>query len=201
MSTQEFETTSIGWQFYLLQKQVGEWTENFLSRFDVPTLDTSSNLRFSQWFLNLLNFLFWVVVTFLFLWLIWRLWKEFNPYLYAWLNEAQSNRIHSQKHEKEILASALLSQSQELYRNGNYREACKYLYLSLLQFLHEKQILLHKKSRTDGEYLQILRLSNSSVQPYETLITTHEQICFDDMQVEQENYERCRQAYKEITQE
>lgn len=201
MSTQEFETSSPGWQFYLLQKRAGEGLEYFLSRFDSPIPEAASNLRFSQWFLNVLNFLFWVAVTFFVLWLMWRLWKEFNPYLYAWLNEAQSNNVSSKKNDKDLSAAALLSQSQELYRQGHYREACKYLYLSLLQYLHERQTLPHKKSRTDGEYLQILRLSNSSMQPYETLITTHEQICFDEMQVAQDTYQQCRQAYKDITQE
>jgi Domain of unknown function (DUF4129) len=201
MSTQEFETSSLGWQFYLLQKRAEEGIEYFLSRFDVPTPDTSPNLRFSQWFLNLLNFLFWTAVTFFVLWLIWRLWKEFNPYFYAWLNETQLNNVRSTKNEKELSATALLSQSQEFYRQGRFGDACKCLYLALLQFLHEKEALPHKKSRTDGEYLEILRLSTSSMQPYETLITTHEQICFDDMEAASENYEQCRQAYKEITQE
>ncbi len=201
MSAQEFETSSLGWQFYLLQKRVGESIEYILSRFDVPTPNRPQNLRFSQWFLSLLNFLFWVAVSFFVLWLMWRLWKEFNPYLYAWLNEAQSNDIRSQKNEKELSAAALLSQSQEFYRQGRYRDACKCLYLALLQFLHEKEALPHKKSRTDREYLEILRLSNTSMQPYETLITTHEQICFDEMEAAQVNYEQCRQAYKEITQE
>ncbi|BAZ17771.1 hypothetical protein NIES4071_96510 [Calothrix sp. NIES-4071] len=201
MSAQEFETSSLGWQFYLLQKRVGESIEYFLSRFDVPTSNRSQNLRFSQWFLNLVSFLFWVAVSFFVLWLMWRLWKKFNPHLYAWLNEAQSNEVRSQKNEQEINSTALLSQSQEFYRQNRYRDACKCLYLALLQFLHEKDTLRHKKSRTDREYLQILRLSNSSMQPYETLITTHEQICFDEMEVEPTNYEQCRQAYKEITQE
>ncbi|OKH55996.1 hypothetical protein NIES2101_01670 [Calothrix sp. HK-06] len=201
MSASEFETNSPGWQFYLFQKRVGESIEYFLSRFDPPTPNKSQGLRFSQWFLNLLNFLFWVAVSFFALWLMWRLWKEFKPYLYAWLNETQSNDIRSQKNEQQISAAALSSQSQEFYRQGKYRDACKCLYLALLQFLHERNTLPHKKSRTDGEYLQILRLSNSSMQPYETLITTHEQICFDEMEAAQVNYEQCREAYKEITQE
>jgi Domain of unknown function (DUF4129) len=201
MSAQEFETTSLGWQFYLLQKRFGEAIEYFLSRFDIPTVDRDPSVRFSQWFLNLLNFLFWTAVACFALWVIWRLWKEFNPYVYAWLNEVQSHDIRSQQNEKELSAAVLLSQSQELSRQHRYRDACKCLYLALLQFLHEKQTLPHKKSRTDGEYLQILQLSNSSMQPYETLITTHEQICFDEMEVEPINYEQCRQAYREITQE
>ena len=85
-----------------------------------------------------------------------------------------------------------------MYRQGNYSEACRCLYIATLQQLHEKKILRHKSSRTDGEYLQLLQLSVTPIQPYETLITTHEQLCFNNTEVQEENYQQCQQAYREI---
>jgi hypothetical protein len=71
----------------------------------------------------------------------------------------------------------------------------------MLQRLHETNLVPHKPSRTDREYLQLLQLSLSETQPYETLITTHEQLCFGNGEVLPENYQQCRQAYQEIAQE
>ncbi len=92
----------------------------------------------------------------------------------------------------------MLERSQQLYCQGNYREACRCLYLAILQHLHDTKVIIHKPSRTDGEYLQLLRSTVTSMQPYETLITTHEQSCFSDTEILSENYEQCRQAYREI---
>ncbi|MHC5725198.1 MAG: DUF4129 domain-containing protein, partial [Nostoc sp.] len=38
------------------------------------------------------------------------------------------------------------------------------------------------------------------IQPYETLITTHEQLCFGNAEILPDNYQQCRQAYREISQ-
>jgi hypothetical protein len=202
MPTQDFEKTNWGWQFYLFQKQAGEWLDSQLSGFQNAIPNLPPGWRISQWFLDALTILFWILVGLFSLWLIWRLWKEFNPYLFAWLNEKQNpSNANVRVTQKELSSSVLLARSHEYYRQQNYREACRYLYLTLIQLLHEKSILPSKLSRTDGEYLELLKLSSTSMPPYETLITTHEQICFDDMQVVQENYEQCRQAYREIAQE
>lgn len=197
----DFEKNNWGWQFYILRKQIGEWVEYQLSQFENIIPNVPRGWRFSQWFLQALTIGFWVIVGLFVLWVIWRLWKEFNPYLFNWLNEVQNPNNTSVKMNQNISAVALLSRAQELASQGNYREGCRCLYLALLQFLHEKGSLPHKVSRTDGEYLQILKLSMSPMQPYETLLTTHEQICFDEMEVVPENYNQCRQAYREIAQE
>ncbi|MFM5979866.1 MAG: DUF4129 domain-containing protein, partial [Sphaerospermopsis kisseleviana] len=40
--------------------------------------------------------------------------------------------------------------------------------------------------------------SVTPVQPYETLITTHEQLCFGNNEILAENYQQCHQAYQEL---
>ncbi len=198
MPTNTFEKTSLGWWLSQLQQQLGEWWEYQFYQ-NLPKLPTGS---INPWLANLLKFLFWLILGLLLAWVAWRLWQEFNPYIYSWLsNDRNSNNSQSTSHFDDLSVALLLERSQQLYRQGNYREACRCLYLAILQHLHDTKVIIHKPSRTDGEYLQLLQSSVTLMQPYETLITTHEQLCFGDSEILPENYEQCRQAYREISPE
>ncbi|PMB46305.1 hypothetical protein CEN40_10510 [Fischerella thermalis CCMEE 5205] len=199
--TTEFEKTSLGWQSSQFQQQIGEWLEYQWSRLHPTLPELPSGWSIDSWFISLLKFLLWLGFGAFAVWLVWWLWREFSPYLYSRIAGIKDSDSASQTANVEFSVAKLLMRSQEFYRQGNYRDACRYLYLAMLQHLHEKGILPHKKSRTDGEYLQLLRLSCPQIQPYETLITTHEQLCFSDAEIGSENYEHCQQAYREIFQE
>ncbi|MBW4563040.1 MAG: DUF4129 domain-containing protein [Mojavia pulchra JT2-VF2] len=199
MSTDAFEKTSWNWQLSQLQKQVGEWLEYQFSQFQSALPQWPQEWAISPWLGKLLNVLFWFSLGLLLVWVIWRLWREFGPYVYSWLSRGGNHtRSKSQINSSELSIASLLARSQELYHQGNYREACRYLYLAILQRLHDAGVVPHKPSRTDGEYLQLLSSSVMSIQPYETLITIHEQLCFSDAEILPENYEQCQQAYREI---
>ncbi|GAB1538609.1 hypothetical protein NUACC21_12710 [Scytonema sp. NUACC21] len=193
-----FEKTSWSWQFFQVQQQVGEWIEYQFSGFNWnPQLQ--NGWKISSWLFNLLNFIFWLLLSLFLLWASWQFWQALRPYFYSWLAKTRNSTGSSNKgQESDLSAAAWLTRSQEFYRQGNYREACRCLYFAMLQHLHEGQILPHKVSRTDGEYLQLLQISVTPIQPYETLITTHEQLCFSNTDVAGENYEHCQQAYQEI---
>lgn len=201
MSTETFTKTSWDWQLSQLRQQIGEWLEYESYRFDRVLPELSPDWKLSPWLANLLTFLFWLVVALSVAIVIWRLWREFSPYIYAWLgNNVNSASYRSNLSTENISITTLLERSQKLYSQGNYREACRCLYLAILQHLHDTKILLHQPSRTDAEYLQLLRSSSQTpIQPYETLITTHEQLCFGNGEMLPENYQQCRQAYREIT--
>jgi hypothetical protein len=199
MTTDAFEKTSWGWQDSQFRQKVGEWLEYQLSGFNQTLPEFPAGWSLDSWVISLLKFLFWLLVALFLAWVGWRLWQEFSPYLYSKLAAMNNfNTSASKATDNELSVAKFLRRSQELYRQGNYREACRYLYFAMLQQLHEKGILPHKASRTDGEYLQLLQLSRTQIQPYETLITTHEQLCFGDAEIHSENYEQCRQAYGEI---
>ncbi|WGV25896.1 DUF4129 domain-containing protein [Halotia branconii] len=198
MPINTFEKTSLGWRLSQLQQQLGEWWEYQFYK-NLPELPTGS---ISPWLANLLKFLFWLVLGLLLAWVAWRLWREFNPYIYSWLSsDRNSKNSQAPSHFDDKSVALLLERSQQLYRQGNYREACRCLYLAILQHLHDTKVIVHKPSRTDGEYLQLLQSTVTSMQPYETLITTHEQLCFSDTEILPENYEQCRQAYREVSPE
>ncbi|MBD2206043.1 DUF4129 domain-containing protein [Calothrix sp. FACHB-1219] len=199
MPTDSFEKTSWDWQLSQLRQQVSEWIEYEFSRFQLALPEWPQQWAISPWLAKILYFLFWLVVGGLLIWLAWLLWREFRPYIYAWLRSRGNNFANNPATaSNELSIGLLLERSRQFYRQGNYREACRSLYLALLQQLHDRSVIRHQPSRTDGEYLQLLRSSVTPIQPYETLITTHEQLCFSNAEILPENYEHCQQAYREI---
>ncbi|BAZ28429.1 hypothetical protein NIES4074_08620 [Cylindrospermum sp. NIES-4074] len=198
MSTDAFEKTNWGWQFSQFQQQVGEWVEYQFSRFQ-KALPELPEWSINPWLGEFLKILFWLVLGLLVTWIVWRLWQEFSPFVYSWLAGVRNPTDTGAKNpSRELSINLLLTQAQEFSRQGNYREACRCVYLALLQQLHEKAIALQQPSRTDGEYLQLLGLTVTPMQPYETLITTHEKLCFGNTEILPENYQQCRQAYQEL---
>jgi hypothetical protein len=200
MSTSTFEKSSWNWQIYRFQQQVEEWLEyKWYSLFSTPKKSPSYEWTIAPWLTFLLKLVFWLLVGLFLGWVIWQLWRELSPYFYSWLAGGSNYIDPSTKvPEKQISAVQLWKRSQQLYLQGNYQQACRHLYLAMLQHLHEQGILPQNASRTDGEYLQLLRASAIQIQPYETLILTHEQLCFGNADIDRENYEQCSQAYKEI---
>jgi hypothetical protein len=199
MSTEAFAKDGWDWQFSLFQQKIGEWVEYQFSQFQgtLPELPTWS---LSPQMTQVLKILFWVVLGLFLAWVAWRLWQEFYPYIYSLLDKiSNSGNSRSNTSVREPSGAILLTQAQEFSRQGNYREACRCLYLAMLQHLHEKAIALQQPSRTDGEYLQLLSTSVTPIQPYETLITTHEQLCFSNAEILPDNYQQCQQAYGEIS--
>lgn len=210
MAKGEFQKTSWDWQASLFWQNIREsseyqlkrlfdWLESIFSPFKKILPDISPKWTLNEQLLDILKILFWVALGLFLAWTALQLWREFRPYFYTWWGEInQLTKREEKTAETQLSSSTWLKRSQEFYRQGNYREACRCLYISTLQYLHEKEILPHKRSRTDGEYLQLLELSANSMQPYETLITTHEQLCFDDSEIISDNYEQCQQAYQQI---
>ncbi len=198
MSIEAFEKTNWGWQLMMFQKQVGEWVEYQFSRLQgkLPGLPTGWSI--SPWVVELLKILFWVVLCLCLAGIGWRLWQQYSPYLYSWWQGLSKSDPTAKPSVDQLSISLLLNQAQDYSRRRNYREACRCLYLAMLQQLHEQAIALQQPSRTGREYLQLLSLSTNAIQPYETLITTHEQLCFSDIEILSENYQQCHQAYREI---
>ena len=191
------EKTNWNWQLSVLQQKVGEWVEYQLSKLQIDLPQLPDGWSIDGFWLKLLTWLFWLLLSLFLVWVGWRLWREFSPYVYAWLSEVNTNS--GEKISTSLLsASGWLEKSQQLSRQGNYSEAIRCLYLAMLQNLNDTSIAPHQPSRTDGEYLQLLQTSVTPIQPYETLITTHEQLCFGNTNIGGDNYQQCREAYQEI---
>jgi len=78
-----------------------------------------------------------------------------------------------------------------------YRQACRCLYMALLQRLDDAGTVVYQPSRTDGEYLQLIQQLPQPV-PYETLIRIHEQLYFGNTEADASTFEQCQQAYQKI---
>jgi hypothetical protein len=104
----------------------------------------------------------------------------------------------STKPKESLPVSGWLRQVQAFQRQGNYAQACRALYMAMLQRLDDTKQVPQQASRTDGEYLQAIQTLNQPT-PYQVLITTHERVCFDDNStISSATFERCQQAYREI---
>ena len=204
MPTGSFEKTNIGWQTQQLLRQPGEWIELQLNK-----LFSSSNDQTPQtlpsWLTDaiesLVRVVFWLLVGFCLLWLTWQLLQTFLPSLrslklLSWLQrpEAHSN-INAQV--SQLDATGWFQRSQDYQRRGNYPEAFQALYFALLQHLSESNLVPLEASRTDGEYWQLVQ-HFPQAPLYQLLITTHEQLRFNNMAISLETLNRCQAAYQEI---
>jgi hypothetical protein len=127
--------------------------------------------------------------------------------LYKWLNPLVEEQWQTAKLLKrqatqsatEHTLSGWMQQVQEFQRQGNYREACRSLYMATLQRLNDAKIVPHQSSRTDREYWGLVKLLPQS-EAYQTLLRTHELLCFGEATISAETFNRCQQAYREIEQ-
>ncbi|MBD2091256.1 DUF4129 domain-containing protein [Microcoleus sp. FACHB-1515] len=186
MTTEAFQQNSLDWQFRLFSQRVGEWVEVRLANTQLPVPD----LRVSpDWIVTLC----WIILAAIALWLIWQL---FNL-LALQLRPVPAQRSQPSTTARSLSAAEWFRQAQQQQQQGNYREACRSLYLAMLQRLDEAQQIPIADSRTDGEYLQCV-YQLSQPQPYQLLIQTHEQICFGSQPITIENFRSCQQAYEQI---
>jgi hypothetical protein len=192
METATFEKNSIDWQSELLQRQIGEWISLKLQQLRLPPLPRSTVSP------QLLEILFWSLLIVLGIWCAWMLWPRLRVLWDNWQQPpGESRESRSLPPQQHYTTGEWLQQAQTLRQQGNYAEACRAVYMAVLQRLNDTKEILHDPSRSDGEYLH---LTQHLPQPnsYQTLIETHEQTCFGNGEITERNYVLCQQAYQEI---
>ena len=192
MAADSFDKNSLGWQVQQLGQRVGEWIEAQFSR-NSPNLPQTPNWSFPNWIWEVM---FWTIVLSAALWLSWQLFRLLAPYWTRSQTRAGQTLKAASKEEARSVAD-WIRQMQAFQRQGNDREACRALYMAMLQRLNDTKLVPHQSSRTDGEYLQIVQPFPQS-QAYQTLIRTHEQLCFGDGAVPADLFNRCQRAYQAI---
>lgn len=193
MATGSYQKNGIGWQLHQFQQRLGEGLERLISgtNIDRPNLP---NFDSPLWEI-LARVVFWCVIAGFVTWLVWGLWKLLSPYLYA--QKSSRDRAVTQKPSQEVSVSGWLARSRNFQKQRNYRQACICLYRAMLQQLHEKGIAPHQASRTDGEYLKIVA-QLPQPQPYQTLLRTHQQLCFSQIDATESLFAQCQQAYQQM---
>jgi hypothetical protein len=187
-----FEKSSIDWWIQQRQQQVGEWFESLWSGWQGGSREGDPWVL-PDWFLQ--GF-FWLAIIGLVGGAGWQLYKIFAPYVYAYLHSGPE-RSPAPPPQPNLTATEWLHRSRLAHQQGNYREACRALYLSALCLLNDRNQIRQEVSRTDGEYLKLVLLLQQN-QPYELLIRTHERLCFSNEAISADLFNRCWRAYQEI---
>ncbi|HIK53931.1 MAG TPA: DUF4129 domain-containing protein [Synechococcales cyanobacterium M55_K2018_004] len=194
MSSGKFEETSFNWQLQQWQRQFGEWFERTFQGINLPR-GQSEDWQLPSW---VSQGLFWLLLGALAGWGLWQLYKLMRLYL----TQLQWNRetppaLGVQAPEQPLTVAAWVERSRLARQQGNYRDACRALYMGALQHLNDAGLIPQQRSRTDGEYLALVQQLPQAA-AYRTLIHTHERLCFSDAVISLEDCDRCQRAYQEI---
>ncbi|HEY9810245.1 MAG TPA: DUF4129 domain-containing protein [Halomicronema sp.] len=200
MKSGSFENTNLGWQLGQTQQKVAEWVELQFSKlnFNGPKAPPSFGEINFGWVEVLLQGMFWLILALLivwFGWLIWRLWPGFFARLRGL---GSSSTTPAQQAAKPMpTAAEWLVQAAKLSREGDFGLASRCLYMAMLERLNDSSTVDNQPSRTDGEYRELLKRF-SGRKSCEVLLSTHERLCFGEMPVTGEEFERCQEAFRKI---
>jgi hypothetical protein len=185
------DKTSWRWQWEQMQQQLGEWIEVKL-RSDDRDLQLDS---FPAWLAPLLVKITWLILAGL---IVWFGYYFIYPLLQKWLARSRRSKSSIDLAPVRVYTVVeLLSKSQQFQRDGDYTQASRWLYLAMLQRLNDANLIPHQFSRTDREYVQLLR-AVPIINVGEILVSIHEQLHFGNRQILIEDFARCQQAYQQI---
>jgi hypothetical protein len=199
--TSEYQSNSINWQISQFRQKVGEWVEWQIAQMR-ENLETNFDDTWFNWLGNLLNvailekigwFLFWLILGLLLLGIL----RLIIPYVKNSLRELTPSPKITQIKQDKATPSQWLKRSQQHLSRYNYHDACLCLYQGMLQLLDEQKLITQQESRTDGEYWRLIE-GFANPQPYQTLLTTHQSLCFGNVKASQKTWENCHRAYQEI---
>ena len=98
--------------------------------------------------------------------------------------------------------SVLWRRAEELAGAGNFLEAVRHLYLAVLSLLHRQRLLRYEPTRTNGEYVQQVRLAPEAPPdlhvPFEQLTTRFDIKWYGERDCPAGDYETCRALAEEI---
>jgi hypothetical protein len=186
-----FQHSTIGWQMDQLKQRGSEWLEWHTAR-DFPNLPFDAELP--PWLPRLV---FGLLLATALLWSSWMVYRGLDPYLRARRARRVTAASQQLQAQDRWPVSVWLERVQVLSRQGNYAEACRALYMALLQQLHDRNLIPHQASRTDGEYRHQLQ-QLSQPQPYQVVLNTHERLCFGDRPISAADFQQCNQAFRDL---
>jgi Domain of unknown function (DUF4129) len=188
---EKFQKTTWQWQLEQIQQRIGEWIMAKL-RFGAP------KQIMPDWLISAISYLLWFL---LFAGLAWIAYLILNRYGKQLGFRRRRPGEPELKPAKQYTLAELLQQAQQFQQQQNYGEACRYLYLAMLQRLNDANLVPHQTSRTDREYANILThlpgmapVTNQG----KLLLQTHEQLQFADRTITAAGFDSCQQAYSQI---
>jgi hypothetical protein len=195
MAAEQFQKSDINWQIQQWTRQAIEWLELRFAGLQPPKVPDAPGWSFPSWWWEAG---FWLIISLVILWLVFQIYLGLRPLLDP--DRSQLSKFldrGSTQTEKERSVAAWVKSAQEFQRQGNYREASRSLYMAMLQRLNETKLIPTDKSRTDREYARLVQLLPQS-ESYQTLLETHELLCFSNAPISAEMFDRVQRAYGNI---
>ncbi|MGD1942609.1 MAG: DUF4129 domain-containing protein [Leptolyngbyaceae cyanobacterium] len=187
------QTSNVPWQVRQGGKNLSEWIQLQLSR-QQPRESEPFDLDLPVWIAELI---LWLVIAGAIVWVAWVLVQALERYLAYRQGRQPQAQVYTVPQVRDRSAADWLRQAQQFEREGDWRAACRALYMAALQVLADRDWVPHLPSRTDGEYLQAVQ-PLSRPRPLQLLIRTHERSLFGGDRLTAENVQRCRRAYEEL---
>lgn len=197
MAADNFESTSLGWQIQLLQQQAQEWGEYTFANLIRGAI--AAGVRLPDWLYEVFVLTAWGILGLVTIWLGLLLFRAVREYMVLRTKLQNPITSNSSPTMPSYSADQWLKFARQFQLKGNYAEACRALYLGMLQLLSDRQLIAEQPSRTDGEY-RFLVSALASSENYQVLIATHEDLCFSDRPISSEIFHQCQTAYHQISQ-
>ena len=192
MATESFENDSIGWRIQLLRQNISEWWELQMDQLELPDFPQLPISGLDQ----VARVIGWTIGLLVAIWFFWRLTDVLLPYLYRFFGPNVS-RVGETRLPRRLSVEDWLKRSRQFQRSGNYGEACRCLYLAMIQGLNDRGMIPHQPSLTDREYQALLQ-QDPRHRAYQTLLQTHEQFYFGHPEITSEQWEECQDAYRQL---
>jgi hypothetical protein len=187
---EKFQKTSWQWQLEQIQQRLGEWIMAKL-RFGSP------KQVLPEWLISAVSYLLWFLLI---AGLAWSIYLIVNRYGKLGFRRRRPGKQEVQP-AKQYTVAELLNKAQQFQSQKSYGEACRYLYLAMLQRLNDANLVPHQTSRTDREYAKILNHLPGMApvtNPGQILLQTHEQLQFADRTITADGFDSCQQAYNQL---
>lgn len=198
-----FRQSSPGWLWEKTLRRSGEAIAYWFQRLDLPDPPELPDWSLPQWLIDLLLLDPWqwmLLLILLALGLGYWLYRLLRPY-------ARRNRrwrlSQGRSPEPATLPGSLdhwLNEAQRHRQAQRYGEACRALYFALLFTFDETQTIPQQASRTDREYLHLSR-DFPQASASQLLLETHEQLCFSSVPASDALFQRCWQAFQQLSQQ
>jgi hypothetical protein len=101
-------------------------------------------------------------------------------------------------HEEPLSARTALNRADTLSKEGEYRSAVRYLYLSALLILDERGLLYYDRTKTNREYLRNLAGNARSAELLREVINVFDRVWYGFQPVDEETYQRYAAQVREL---
>jgi hypothetical protein len=110
---------------------------------------------------------------------------------------------HADDHDPEanLTVKTALDQAGGLARGGNYRAAVRYLYLSALLWLDERDILRYDRALTNREYLERVRDNPALRERMAPIVETFDRVWYGHLPIDAESFAAYERQVEELRHE